>query len=326
MENLLKLLPARPQPPVVRYGVSAILIAIFFALRLGAGPAAGEYGFIFFIPPILLAAIIFDRGSGFVATAVSVLLVAWLIDWSVDPWGHVAALTLFAVVSAFVVVVGETMRKALERQVAAQEEAELLLQEQGHRIKNDLAMAASLIMLQARAQKDATVRAALESAVARLDVLARMHDHLRIATGDQTTRMQAYLGEVCWKLAEALRGIRPIAVEVHADDILVDRDTATRLGLIVNELVTNALKHAFPDDRAGTIRVSLHRAPSELVLAVEDDGVGCPEQTEEGLGSRLVRLLVQQLRGHTTRAPGNPGCRVTIIVPPPSQDPTAAAG
>jgi two-component sensor histidine kinase len=105
------------------------------------------------------------------------------------------------------------MRKALERQVAAQEESELLLQEQGHRIKNDLAIASSLIALQARVHKDRTVRAALESAVARLHVLAQSHDHLRITTGDHVTDMQEYLSEVCWKLGEALRGIRPIAVE-----------------------------------------------------------------------------------------------------------------
>jgi two-component sensor histidine kinase len=324
VEHLLKFLPTR-QPLLVRYGVSAILVAIFFVLRLGAGEAAGQYSFILFIPPILLASIIFDRGSGFAATALSVLLVGAMVDWSADRWAHVAALTLFAVISVFIVVVGEGMRKALERQVAAQQEAELLLQEQGHRIKNDLAIASSLITLQARGQKDATVRAALEDAVARLDVLAKSHDYLRITTGDQATRMQDYLSEVCWKLADALRGIRPIAVEVRADDVLVESEKATRLGLIVNELVTNALKHAFADDRAGTIRVSLRRMPGELVLVVEDDGAGCAEDVPEGLGSRLVRLLVQQLRGRMTREPGNPGCRVIIAIPPPPDGTTAAA-
>ncbi|HUI98252.1 MAG TPA: sensor histidine kinase, partial [Xanthobacteraceae bacterium] len=172
-----------------------------------------------------------------------------------------------------------------------------------------------LITLQARAQTDPTARAALDGAVARLDVLAKSHDYLRITTGDQATRMQDYLGEVCWKLAEGLRGIRPIAVEVRADDVLVESEKATRLGLIVNELVTNALKHGFPDERAGTIRVSLRQTASELMLLVEDDGAGCPDQAAEGLGSRLVRLLVQQLRGRITREPGNPGCRVVIVVP-----------
>ena len=325
MENLLKLLPARPQPLLLRYGVSAGLVIVFFILRLGAGEAVGQYSFILFVPPILLASIIFDRGSGFLATALSVLLIGSRVEWSTGTWGHAAALTVFVIIAVFVVIVGEGMRKALERQVAAQEEAALLLEEQGHRIKNDLAIASSLITLQARAQNDPTARAALEGAVARLDVLAKSHDYLRITPGDQATRMQDYLGEVCWKLGEGLRGIRPIAVDVRADDVLVESEKATRLGLIVNELVTNALKHAFPDDRAGTIRVVLRQTASELLLVVEDDGAGCPERAPEGLGSRLVRLLVQQLRGHMTREPGNPGCRVAIVVPSPARRAAAAA-
>ncbi|HUI98416.1 MAG TPA: hypothetical protein VLX44_21880, partial [Xanthobacteraceae bacterium] len=135
MENLLKFLPARPQPTLLRYGVSAALVIIFFILRLGAGAAAGQYSFVLFIPPILLASIIFDRGSGVLATALSTGLIGSLLDWSTDRWGHAAALTVFVLVAVFVVIVGEGMRKALERQVAAQEEAALLLEEQGHRIK-----------------------------------------------------------------------------------------------------------------------------------------------------------------------------------------------
>jgi two-component sensor histidine kinase len=217
--------------------------------------------------------------------------------------------------SLFVVIVGEGMRKALERQVAAQEESELLLQEQGHRIKNDLAIASSLIALQARAHKDRTVRAALESAVARLHVLAQSHDHLRITTGDHVTDMQEYLSDVCWKLGEALRGIRPIAVEVDADRVVTNTQKATRIGLIVNELVTNALKHAFPDDGAGTVWVKVRRTPTELTLVVEDNGIGCPEEAKDGLGSRLTRLLVQQLGGTMTRESATPGCRITITIP-----------
>jgi two-component sensor histidine kinase len=315
MEALLKFLPPRPQPVVVRYGASAALVLVFFAFRLGAGPAAGEYSFIFFIPPILAASVLFDRGSGFVATALSAALVGVLVDWRIGALSHVAALTLFVCVSAFVVIVGEGMRKALEKSAAAGEDLQLLLDEQGHRIKNDLAIASALIMLQARAQGDPTVRAALESAVARVHVLAKGYDHLRPTARDQATDMQRYLGEVCWKLGESLRGVRPIAVEVEADRVEIRSQTATRLGLIVNELVTNALKHAFPDDRGGTVYVRLRRSGGELTLEVEDNGIGCPDAPTDGLGSRLVRLLVQQLRGQMTRAAAAPGCRVTIVIP-----------
>lgn len=315
MESLLKLLPSRPQPPLVRYGLTAILVAIFFVFRLGAGSAAGEYSFIFFIPPILIAAIVFDRGSGVWATALSTAVVAARVDWHTQAAGHAAALTLFVLVSLFVTAVGEGMRLALEREQAAKQEADLLLQEQGHRIKNDLAIASSLTTLQARAQQDATARAALESAVTRLDVLAKSHDHLRIVTGDQVTNMQDYLGEVCSKLGDTLRGLRPIAVEVDADRAEAGIQKAKRIGLIVNELVTNALKHAFPDDRDGKILVTLRQTAAELALRIEDDGIGCPEDAKDGLGSRLVRLLVQQLGGEVRREPTHPGCRVDIRIP-----------
>ena len=244
MESLLKFLPPRPQPILVRYGASAILVLVFFVFRLGTGAAAGEYSFIFFIPPILASAVLFDRGSGFIATILSAALVGTLLDWRAGVMDHVGALTLFVVVCLFVVIVGEGMRKALENSAALGDELNVLLQEQGHRIKNDLAIASALIALQARAQSDPRVRAALESAVGRVHVLAKGYDHLRVTKRDQATDMQQYLYDVCWKLGEALRGVRPIAVEVNADRIETESQTATRLGLIVNELVTNALKHA----------------------------------------------------------------------------------
>lgn len=315
MESLLKFLPERPQPVLVRYGASAVMVLVFFAFHLGAGPAAGEYGFILFIPPILAASVLFDRGSGFFATILSAALVGALLDWRIGVVNHIAALTVFVCVSLFVVIVGEGMRKALERSAAAGADLELLLEEQGHRVKNDLAIASALIALQARAQSNSAVRSALESAVARVHVLAKGYDHLRVTERDQATDMPSYLGEVCWKLGEGLRGVRPIAVEVDADRVEVRSQMATRIGLIVNELVTNALKHAFPEERGGTVFVRMRRNGDELALSVEDDGVGCPDAPTEGLGSRVVRLLVQQLRGRMTREPAKPGCRVIIVMP-----------
>jgi two-component sensor histidine kinase len=315
MESLLQILPARPQPLPVRWGATAVLVGIFLLLRLGSGAAAGQYSFVFFIPPILISAILFDRGSGLLAVALSVLGIAPRLDWSGNTANHVAALTLFVVVSAFVAVVGEGMRNALERQKVAQQEAEVLLHEQGHRIKNELAIASSLLMLQARAEREPRVRQALENAVARLNVLAKGHAHLRVTSSDQLTDMQQYLGEVCWTLGEALRGLRPIAVHVDADQVVARSHQATRIGLIVNELVTNALKHAFPEDAPGSVRVILQKASSGLMLIVEDNGIGCPATVTEGLGSRLTRLLVQQLGGSMEREPATPGCRVIIKIP-----------
>ncbi len=316
MENLLQFLPQRPQSTAMRYGVTAVLVLAFFLFRISAAVAIGQYGFIFFIPPILAASILYDRGSGVAGTILATLLVGLSLHWQADAIQHAGALTLFVFVSLFVVIVGEGMRNALEHQVAAQKTAELLLQEQDHRIKNELTIACSLMRLQARTQKSATVRDALESAAGRLNVLAKSHDHLRIETGDHLIEMQDYLGEMCAQLGDALRGVRPIAISVNADSIVTNSRKATRIGLIVNELVTNALKHAFPGDRAGAISVSLRRSDMGLTLVVEDSGVGCPDQPEEGLGSRLTRLLVQELQGVMVRDDVPSGCRITVSIPP----------
>lgn len=316
VETLLKFLPSTGQPAAIRYGVSIVLVAVFFVFRLGAGETVDPHGLIFFIPPVLLASVLFDRGCGFAATGASVAAIASQLDWQADPWAHLAALILFSIIAMFVAISCEAMRRALERGIVAQQELQLLLQEQRHRTKNDLALVSSLITLQARSQQNPAVRTALESAVARLHVIEQSQDHLQSVAGDQAVNMREYLEELCWRLSDALRDVRPVAVRVEADKVTINSRQATRIGLIVSELAANALKYAFPGDRAGTIKVTLRRGPADLTVIVEDDGIGCPEDAQVGFGSRLVPLLVQQLGGSTKREPATPGYRVIITLPP----------
>src|SRR5206468_10226684 len=115
-------------------------------------------------------------------------------------------------------------------------------------------------------------------------------------------------------LGDALRDVRAIAVKVEADEVNLRTEQAIPLGLIVNELVTNALKHAFPDDRSGTVAITLRNTKPSLTLIVEDNGIGCPPTREERLGSRLTRLLAQQLGATVTWERGEPGCRVRAML------------
>jgi two-component sensor histidine kinase len=315
VEALLKFLPSPGQPRAVRYGIAVILVAVFFVFSLAAGIAVGPFEFLFLILPVLLASVLYDRGSGFLASGLSILAMASQLDWRADPVGNLAALVIFAIVASFVAVFCEALRKALERGAAAQEELKLLLAEQRHRMKNDLALLSSMITLQARSQASPPVRTALESAAARLHVFAEGQDQLQFATGDQTVHMQEYLEDVCQRLGEALRGVRPIAVWVDCENVTIDSKQAIRIGLMVNELATNALKHAFPNDHGGTIQVRLQRRPTDLIIMVEDDGVGCPEQLQIGLGSRLITLLAEQSGGSIKRETANPGCRAVITIP-----------
>ncbi|WP_352671770.1 sensor histidine kinase [Mesorhizobium sp. M0166] len=126
--------------------------------------------------------------------------------------------------------------------------------------------------------------------------------------------MRSYLEELSRHLGDTLRDIRPIAVKVHAEEVHLPTEQAIPLGLIVNELVRNALKHAFPGDRGGTIAVKLFR-DSSLVLTVADDGVGCPPDKNGGIGSRLTELLAKQLGATLTRENYAPGCKVRVVLP-----------
>jgi two-component system, sensor histidine kinase PdtaS len=164
----------------------------------------------------------------------------------------------------------------------------LLLEELSHRTKNDLFMVSSVLTLQARAQSDPNVRAALQAAVARVAVIARAQERLRGDNDGGSVEMAAYLEDLCRTLGDMLRDVRPIAVLVSADKLEVNSSDAVSIGLIVNELVTNAIKYAFPDDRGGTVKVSLSQTGGGVELVVEDDGVGCPPEPSQGMGSRLA--------------------------------------
>lgn len=170
---------------------------------------------------------------------------------------------------------------------------------------------ASVLSLQARAKENPETRSALEKAVARVQAIASAHEHFHQLKHNGRVEMRPYLEKLCTHLGDSLRDVRPIAVRIKADEVHLRTEQAVPLGLIANELVTNALKHAFPDGRSGTIRVTLKGA-SSFALIVEDNGVGCPLHKEERLGSRLTRLLAEQLGAKLAWEDASPGCRVRI--------------
>jgi len=316
MENLIRLLPATPQPFLMRYGVTFAMVAVSFLIRFGIEERAGPYGFILFIPAIVVASVAFDRACGFFATALAIILVSLLLYWPGNIQAHLAAVAAFGLVSAGLVVVSEGTRKALERAMRAEAEKDLLLRELSHRSRNNFALAASLLSLQARTLSEPTARAALEAAAARVRVIAEAQVHLHPTSGRGHIEIDRYLEDLCSSLGDALRDVRPVAVRVLAEPIVLPADRAVPIGLIVNELVTNAFKYAFPAARQGTVTVRMERRPpSELSLEVSDNGIGCPDDATEGLGSNLVRLLVQQLGGTLRREQANPGCRVSVSLP-----------
>jgi two-component sensor histidine kinase len=215
-----------------------------------------------------------------------------------------------------IATISEALRKALERAVEAERATDVLLRELSHRTRNNLATISTLLRLEANREPTANAKDALRSALSRIEVIAAAHDQLDHRASGTRVEMQEYLERLGRSLGDAHRGLRPISVRVAADHLEVAPEAAAALGLITNELVTNALKYGFPDGAGGSIDISLRELDSaHIELAVVDQGVGMQPDTPQGLGSTIVRLLVQQLEGRIEKTSTAHGFSVTITVP-----------
>jgi len=204
-----------------------------------------------------------------------------------------------------------TDRKLAEEKMSASlREKEVLLKEIHHRVKNNLQIIQSLLNMQARNVREARVVNALRESQNRVRTMALIHERLYRSTDLSEIDMREYIGRLAAELcqsygAEAAR----ISLELELGGVRLGIDSAIPCGFIVNELVSNCLKHAFPGDRPGRLRVGLRREPSGPVrLSVRDDGRGLPEGLDfrrtETLGLQLVCTLVDQLGGTIEREPG----------------------
>ena len=186
---------------------------------------------------------------------------------------------------------------------ASLREKEILLQEVHHRVKNNLQVISSLISLQLRPIKDLVNREALQACQARVQAISLIHAMLYQSKDYANVPFSEYAPILAHNIFHTL-GTVPgyISLELAINDVALPVDKAIPCGLILNELITNALKHGFPDGRRGTIRVELGKARwGQLQLSVEDDGVGMPPGIDirqtQSLGMHLVCALTEQLGG-----------------------------
>jgi two-component system, sensor histidine kinase PdtaS len=314
VENLLAILPDRPQPVLVRYGVTVGIILLSAVIQLVIHEYTGFTGFFLLLPGIFAAGILFDRGSGFLATLAGAGLAAYLTPLGED-FRHLVPLTLFVLTGFATAIVSEGLRKILEKLATADRTKDLLLRELEHRTKNNLAIMSSLLHFQARAAPGGETRAALRAASSRIRVMADLHNFLKPSGSNRLISMDKYLNELFDKMEE-FHGQASITLSVagHMD---LPESYALPIAILTNELVTNSLKHGFPDGRAGNIEVKLGK-DGGVLLEVRDNGVGCPTDTKEGVGSRLMHAMAEQLSGTLSREHANPGCRTTVRVPFPS--------
>ena len=180
-------------------------------------------------------------------------------------------------------------------------EKEFLLKEIHHRVKNNLGIVTSLLELQSAQIDDPKVKGAMQESQNRVYSMSMIHQRLYQGKNLATVEMKDYFLNLGQNILDSFGAADRVNLEFEMEAIELDVDTAIPLGLIVNELLTNSLKYAFPNNRKGNIIISLQKISTEiLLLKVADDGVGEQEENLNigtGFGTQLIKLLIQQLDG-----------------------------
>lgn len=311
MDKILDWLPARDLPLAVRYGLTTAIMAVLCATQAWYAAYTGLPGLFSVVFGIIFCAIAFPGGCGYYATALAAVSSYFTLRYFV-PAVSPLAIVAFVVFSSGLAFIAEALRRSLERAVTAERENALLLREMSHRIHNNLTVTAAMLSLESRASANPAVTAALEKAAARIGVLADAHRHLDYTGG--AVDLGDYVRQTCEQIEQMIGARRTIRCD--AEPIRVSAEKAVALGLVANELITNALKYAFPDGEPGSISVLVAREPpSDIVLVVADDGAGYRSDATPGFGTQMIDLMVRQHAGHIARENTAPGCKVKVTVP-----------
>jgi PAS domain S-box-containing protein len=202
-------------------------------------------------------------------------------------------------------------------------EKEVLLREVHHRVKNNLQILYSLLILQEDSVQDKAALKVLQDSQSRVQSMALIHKKLYQAEDLRNINLREYTEELVGELASTYaRQNQNISIEIDAEPVPVNVDTAIPCGLILNELISNALKYAFPDNRTGKVEIRIVSYDQEILLVVRDNGVGFPDKVHydkvsESIGLNLVETLSQQLNGTVIFKQSN-GTEVTVRFPFPS--------
>ncbi|MDR6530302.1 two-component sensor histidine kinase [Caulobacter rhizosphaerae] len=319
--------PLRRVPVALRYVIALGVVLVFFGLRSMFASVLGGYPFLLFFPAIILISVLLDRGTGVFAVIASTLL-AWYFfvpperSFALPTPRAAIPLLLYVAVALFLAGTVEALRSTAERLARTAEKLEhsneinrLLLVDVNHRVKNHLASVSGLLRLSMRGINDQRARGAIETAIARIGVLGQVYERLHLGERATVVSSRDFICALCEGLRQGVLGSRPIAMRVEVDDLPLGSMQAVPIGLIINELVENALKYAFPESRAGGIDVSFKADAETLVLVVKDNGVGFDTSAAApGGGTRIVRSLVQQLGGRIVQD-GEVGTEVSITLP-----------
>jgi two-component sensor histidine kinase len=201
-----------------------------------------------------------------------------------------------------------------DRYAALAAEREVLLREVNHRVGNSLQIIASLLHLQANSSNQDDVKAALTNAMGRVAAVAQVHRRLYTSHDLKSVLLNQYLEALLEDLRRSAEGNRMSRLDLKADPIEIDPDRAVAIGIIVNELVMNAVKYAYPDG-PGPIHVELITEGDDIKLSITDDGVGLKAKADPrstGMGQRIVSAMAQKLDAQAERDSAHTGTRIVL--------------
>jgi PAS domain S-box-containing protein len=207
------------------------------------------------------------------------------------------------VIGVFAAARDITARKQAEQLVnQSLIEKEFLLKEIHHRVKNNMAVVSSLLSLQARKIKDDAVRSLFEECQQRVRAMALVHGKLSQTEDLSAINIKTYITSIITEIISLYRiDTSAITTEINIRDIGLDLESAVPCCLIINELLTNAFKHAFPDNRGGVLNVCFTKTDETYTLIIQDNGIGMPEGFNyleaSTLGLQLINVLTRQLSG-----------------------------
>ena len=193
-------------------------------------------------------------------------------------------------------------KQAEEKIIESLREKEILLKEIHHRVKNNLQIISSLLKLQADSINDEQVKESFRESQQRIVAMASVHTQLYESQTFAAISFADYVQDMTRQLLQAYKtDTAAIGLVINIEEIMLPIDSAIPCGLLINELITNALKYAFPEARKGEITIEAQQTENGVRLIFADNGIGLPNDvdfhTTETLGLRLVQMLVKQLDG-----------------------------
>lgn len=183
-------------------------------------------------------------------------------------------------------------------------EKELLLKEVHHRIKNNMSSISSLLHLQMEAVKTPSAQMALQDAEGRVRSMMVLYDKLYNSSNYNSVSMNDYLPTLLHEIVGLFQSKIPIKIETHIEDIILPARLLTPLGIILNEMTTNAIKHAFPERSNGKISLTSTHSSNHISILFQDNGIGLPKTASlkgaKGFGMQLIGMLINQINGNLT--------------------------